>query len=74
MKCSYEYVWSKVVEVAPHVVPAGLNLPEALKAAAINCFMANDTLSYPSLVIRVSLQELKDTGVLTFGSVSEDWM
>lgn len=74
MKWTRDFVWSKVAGVAPHVVPAGLSLPEALKDAAINCFLREDNLSYASLVVRVSLSELKEAGILTFGSVNEDWM
>lgn len=74
MKWSKDFVWSKIDIVAPTARMSGLSLPEALKAAAVNCFMYEDSLSYSSLVVRVCLQELKEMGELSFGNVEEDWM
>lgn len=77
MKWTTEYVWDKVESIIPVARICGYQLPEALKAAAVELFLMDEGLhngSYRAYVISECILELKNTGFLTSGGVDEDWM
>lgn len=77
MKWTTEYVWAKVDSVIPGAKSFGYELPEALRAAAVELFLLGEGLhsgSYRGYVIEICIKELKSVGYLTSGTVDEDWM
>lgn len=76
MKWTYDYVWGKIESVIPDAKSFGYQIPEALKAAAVELFLKNEgknTGSYRAYVIETCIIELKDVGYLTSGTVEVDW-
>lgn len=77
MKWTEDYVWAKIDSIIPGAKSFGYAIPEALKSCAVELFLENEGRhngSYRAYVIEKCILELKDTGFLTCGSVSEDWM
>lgn len=73
MKWKTEYVWSKIESVIPVAKICGYGIPEALRAAAVELFLAGEKDSYRGYVIAECIRELKTVGYLTAGNVEEDW-
>lgn len=79
MKFKCNYVWSKVLKYCAHAHFANMDLPEALKNAAIDIFMRENAYpkvyvpEYDKYVIHTAIAELNETGYLEFGHVCEDW-
>lgn len=73
MKWSSKYVWSKVDEIIPHVKAAEtMDLPQALREAAVELFMKVENGTYRAYVISECLHELKHWGRLSFGTIEQD--
>lgn len=76
MKWTQDYVWSKVEQMVPNAQLAGMSLPEALKAAAVEFFLVDEGAhcgSYRAWVVEACLKELREQGFITFGTIDEDW-
>ena len=76
MKWTQEYVWEKVESVVPNARLSYNALPEALNRAAVDLFLQSEvrhTGSYRAYVIEACILELRQNGLLSFGSVGKDW-
>lgn len=77
MKWKISYVWDKIESVIPNARSFGYEVPEALKAAAVELFLkdeGNHNGSYRAYVISTCILEIKSVGYLTQGDVDEDWV
>lgn len=76
MKWTIDYVWEKVESVIPNARSFGYVLPEALKAAAVEMFINEQSTirgDWTAYVISECIKEIKCKGYLESGSISEDW-
>lgn len=77
MKWTTEFVWAKIESIIPVARVCGYEIPEALRACAVELFLSGETFrdgSYRAYVIAECIKELKTIGYLTTGTVDEDWM
>ena len=76
MKWSRNFLLEKIDSLIPHRKAAKLGIPEALEKAAIELFLLDEghhNGSYRAYVISSALVELRESGVLEFGTVCKDW-
>ena len=76
MKWTTEFVWAKIESIIPVARVCGYDIPEALKACAVELFLSNEGHhgTYRAYVIAECIKELKTVGYLTAGTIDEDWM
>ena len=87
MKYTQNLVWEAVYEVCPHYKMTHkhniiYDLPEALKAAAVEFFMIDESIIknsstdyvFAKFVVGLALKELAAKGLIEFGDVNEYWM
>lgn len=87
MKYSQELVWQAVYEFVPEFKEAkenhvNINLPQALKIAAVEIFLeiGNNGISclgmnrsYAAHIVQDALKELNAGGIMTFGTNTKYW-